>query len=170
MEKPTMDAAAGAGAGGGGGGGIGRTKSEQLAPLQSLSRTPSAETVLSMPADATSLSRKPSFGRKRRSASVGGGNNRTHIRKSRSAQLKLDVEDLVSSGAALSRASSASLGFSFTFTGFTSPLQHMCSPDPPPPFSDDDDSRTHHLIHAYIYIYIKPVPLLIYIDQSIQAN
>ncbi|XP_021320431.1 ABC transporter G family member 22 isoform X2 [Sorghum bicolor] len=140
MEKPTMDAAAGAGAGGGGGGGIGRTKSEQLAPLQSLSRTPSAETVLSMPADATSLSRKPSFGRKRRSASVGGGNNRTHIRKSRSAQLKLDVEDLVSSGAALSRASSASLGFSFTFTGFTSPLQHMCSPDPPPPFSDDDDS------------------------------
>ncbi|XP_066400394.1 ABC transporter G family member 22-like isoform X2 [Miscanthus floridulus] len=136
MEKPMMDAAGG---GGGGGAGIGRTKSEQLAPSQSLSRTPSAETVLSTPADAASLSRKSSFGRKRRSASVGGGNNNSHIRKSRSAQLKLDVEDLVGSGAALSRASSASLGFSFTFTGFTPPLQHMCSADPPP-FSDDDEN------------------------------
>lgn len=148
MEKPMMDLATT-----GGGGGIGRTKSEQLAPSQSLSRTPSAETVLSTPADATaSLSRKSSFGRKRRSASVGGGNNKTHIRKSRSAQLKLDVEDLVGSGAALSRASSASLGFSFTFTGFTPPLQHMCSAGDPPPFSDDDDenrTHTHHFISDY---------------------
>ncbi|XP_062209937.1 ABC transporter G family member 22-like isoform X2 [Phragmites australis] len=115
------------------GGGIGRTKSDQLAPSQSLSRTASAETVLST-ADLTSLSRKSSFGRKR-SGSGGGGNS--HIRKSWSAQLKLDMEDLVSSSAALSRASSASLGFSFTFTGFTPPPQDISSVEPPP-FSDDD--------------------------------
>ncbi|KAF8720397.1 hypothetical protein HU200_023900 [Digitaria exilis] len=137
MEKPTVDAATA----GGGGGGIGRTKSEQLAPpsQSSLSRTPSAETVLSNNADttATSMSRKSSFARKQRSASVGGGGNNRHIRKSRSAQLKLDMEDLVGSGAALSRASSASLGFSFTFTGFTPPPQYMHSADPAT-FSDDD--------------------------------
>ena len=137
MEKPVaVDAAAG----GGGGGGAGRTRSDQLAPSQSLSRTASAETVLSN-ADTTSLSRKSSFGRKQRTASGGGGGNR-HIRKSRSAQLKVDVEDLVSSSAALSRASSASLGFSFTFTGFTPPPQGMHYSADPTTFSDDD-SRTH---------------------------
>ncbi|KAM0890096.1 hypothetical protein ACQ4PT_027281 [Festuca glaucescens] len=140
MERPMMDVGAG--------GTIGRTRSEQLPPMapassaQSLSRTASAETVLST-ADVTSLSRKSSFGK--RSASGGssaGGNShgRSHIRKSRSAQLKLDMEDLVSSGAALSRASSASLGFSFTFTGFTPPPQHEfnASSADLAPFSDDD--------------------------------
>ncbi|CAL4929138.1 unnamed protein product [Urochloa decumbens] len=145
MEKPAAD-----GGGGGGGGGIVRTKSEQLAPSQSLSRTESAETVASSNADTTASatasqppSRKPSFARRQRAASVGGagaGSGRSHIRKSRSAQLKLDVEDLVSSGAALSRASSASLGFSFTFTGFTPPPQYMHSAEPAP-FSDDDSPR-----------------------------
>ncbi|WVZ55522.1 hypothetical protein U9M48_006170 [Paspalum notatum var. saurae] len=142
QEKPTtVDAVVAGGAGGEGM--IGRTKSDQLvAPSQSLSRTASGDTVQSTPADtsAASLSRKSSFGRtKRRSASVGGGgHSHSHIRKSRSVQLKLDKEDLVSSaGAALSRASSASLGFSFTFTGFTPPPQYMCSADPPP-FSDDE--------------------------------
>ncbi|CAL4937716.1 unnamed protein product [Urochloa decumbens] len=146
MEKPAADG------GGGGGGGIGRTKSEQLAPSsQSLSRTESAETVASSNADTTASatasqppSRKPSFARRQRAASVGGagaGSGRSHIRKSRSAQLKLDVEDLVSSGAALSRASSASLGFSFTFTGFTPPPQYMHSAADPAPFSDDDSPR-----------------------------
>ncbi|CAL4920844.1 unnamed protein product [Urochloa decumbens] len=141
MEKPAADG------GGGGGGGIGRTKSDQLAaPSQSLSRTESAETVASSGADTTASqppSRKPSFARRQRAASVGGagaGSGRSHIRKSRSAQLKLDVEDLVSSGAALSRASSASLGFSFTFTGFTPPPQYMQSAEPAP-FSDDDSPR-----------------------------
>ncbi|TVU48331.1 hypothetical protein EJB05_07965, partial [Eragrostis curvula] len=130
---------------GGGGGGIGRTKSDQLMPSQtSLSRTESAETVLSVKstieagAGTGNLSRKSSFGRNRRSASVGGGNNhRSHIRKSRSAQLKLDMDELVSSSAALSRASSASLGFSFTFTGFTPPPRDIGSADPMP-FSDDE--------------------------------
>ncbi|KAM0853000.1 hypothetical protein ACQ4PT_051372 [Festuca glaucescens] len=139
MERPMMD---------GGSGGIGRTRSEQLPPTapassaQSLSRTASAETVLST-ADVASLSRKSSFGKRSASGGSGAGGNshgRSHIRKSRSAQLKLDMEDLVSSGAALSRASSASLGFSFTFTGFTPPPQHefnMGSADLAP-FSDDD--------------------------------
>ncbi|KAG2543370.1 hypothetical protein PVAP13_9NG742000 [Panicum virgatum] len=137
MEKPVaVDAAAG----GGGGGGAGRTRSDQLAPSQSLSRTASAETVLSN-ADTTSLSRKSSFGRKRTASAGGGGGGgggNRHIRKSRSAQLKVDVEDLVSSSAALSRASSASLGFSFTFTGFTPPPQGMHYSADPTTFSDDD--------------------------------
>ena len=141
MEKQQAVAVEAA-AGGGGGGGVGWARSDQLAPSQSLSRTASAETVLSN-ADTTSLSRKSSFGRKRTaSAGGGGGGGNRHIRKSRSAQLKLDVEDLVSSSAALSRASSASLGFSFTFTGFTPPPQGMHYSADPTTFSDDD-SRTH---------------------------
>ncbi|KAK4762160.1 hypothetical protein SAY87_030044 [Trapa incisa] len=63
-----------------------------------------------------------------------GKNNNTHIRKSRSAQLKLDLDEL-SNGAALSRASSASLGLSFSFTGFTMPPEEVADPKP---FSDDD--------------------------------
>ncbi|KAL7092326.1 hypothetical protein ACP275_12G159300 [Erythranthe tilingii] len=63
-----------------------------------------------------------------------GGKN-THIRKARSAQLKFDVDDL-NSGAALSRASSASLGFSFSFTGFTVPPDEISDSKP---FSDDDE-------------------------------
>jgi hypothetical protein len=139
MERPMMDVGAG--------GTIGRTRSEQLPPMapastQSLSRTASAETVLST-ADVTSLSRKSSFGKRSASGGSGAGGNshgRSHIRKSRSAQLKLDMEDLVSSGAALSRASSASLGFSFTFTGFTPPPQHGFNGSSADlaPFSDDD--------------------------------
>ncbi|XVF07482.1 hypothetical protein REPUB_Repub06bG0143000 [Reevesia pubescens] len=66
--------------------------------------------------------------------SSGGSRNNTHIRKSRSAQMKLDLEEL-SSGAALSRASSASLGLSFSFTGFTVPPDEIADSKP---FSDDD--------------------------------
>ncbi|MFS7989839.1 putative ABC transporter, AAA+ ATPase domain, ABC-2 type transporter [Helianthus anomalus] len=58
----------------------------------------------------------------------------THIRKTRSAQMKFDLDD-VGSGAALSRASSASLGFSFSFTGFTMPPDEIADSRP---FSDDD--------------------------------
>ncbi|KAG6403888.1 hypothetical protein SASPL_136122 [Salvia splendens] len=67
----------------------------------------------------------------RGSGSVG---RNTHIRKSRSAQMKFDVDDL-NSGAALSRASSASLGFSFSFTGFTVPADEIADSKP---FSDDE--------------------------------
>ncbi|MBA0713277.1 hypothetical protein Golax_012319, partial [Gossypium laxum] len=66
--------------------------------------------------------------------SSGGNKNNTHIRKARSAQVKLDVEEL-SNGAALSRASSASLGLSFSFTGFTVPPDEITDSKP---FSDDD--------------------------------
>lgn len=67
-------------------------------------------------------------------AGSGSSRNNTHIRKSRSAQMKLELDD-VSSGAALSRASSASLGFSFSFTGFTMPPDEIGDSRP---FSDDD--------------------------------
>ncbi|XP_071721627.1 ABC transporter G family member 22-like [Rutidosis leptorrhynchoides] len=80
------------------------------------------------------LSRKSS----RRLASPGRGknvNNNTHIRKSRSAQLKLELDELMNSSAALSRASSASLGLSFSFTGFTMPPEEIADSKP---FSDDD--------------------------------
>lgn len=64
----------------------------------------------------------------------GGGGKNTHIRKTRSAQMKFEVDD-VGSGAALSRASSASLGFSFSFTGFTMPPDEIADSTP---FSDND--------------------------------
>ncbi|XP_058105721.1 ABC transporter G family member 22 isoform X2 [Magnolia sinica] len=96
--------------------GILRTKSDQLDTLarKSPSRSGSAETELN-----ATLARKSSFG-KRMAASPGRGK---HIRKSRSGQLKLDLDE--ASGAALSRASSASLGFSFSFTGFTVPPEDI---------------------------------------------
>lgn len=64
-----------------------------------------------------------------------GRKNSSHIRKSRSAQMKFDLDELASSGAALSRASSASLGLSFSFTGFTVPPDEIADSKP---FSDDD--------------------------------
>lgn len=53
-------------------------------------------------------------------------NNRrnTHIRKAKSAHPALDLGRLTG-GAALSRASSASLGLSFSFTGFTVPHEEI---------------------------------------------
>ncbi|KAJ3673559.1 hypothetical protein LUZ60_005551 [Juncus effusus] len=104
-------------------GGISRTKSEQVEMMKSLSRTASTETVLS------------SEKRKVVGSSPGkrsGGSSGYHIRKTRSTQLNLDE---VNSGAALSRASSASLGFSFSFTGFTPPPLADFHPHS---FSDDD--------------------------------
>ncbi|KVI00046.1 hypothetical protein Ccrd_021705, partial [Cynara cardunculus var. scolymus] len=66
--------------------------------------------------------------------SGGSSGKNTHIRKTRSAQMKFELDD-VGSGAALSRASSASLGFSFSFTGFTMPPDEVADSRP---FSDDD--------------------------------
>lgn len=111
---------------------IDRTKSDQLEVLKSLSRTTSTETEHS-----TELN-----GGARKSKMVGSSpakRSNYHIRKSRSMQpsMKVELED-VSSSAALSRASSASLGFSFSFTGFTPPPQGV--PDFNPPLSDDDIS------------------------------
>lgn len=126
--------------------GILRTRSEQLGEMGggvkqlSLSRTASAEMMTMINGSAPQQGNSKS-GFRKKLANVSPGKSRSgagnHIRKSRSAQLnyKLDLED-VSSGAALSRASSASLGLSFSFTGFTPPpqdvLAHLNS------FSDDD--------------------------------
>ncbi|KAJ0981730.1 hypothetical protein J5N97_009985 [Dioscorea zingiberensis] len=149
--------------------GILRTKSEQLGEMgssvkQSLSRAASAE-VMMMNGGQHTIN-KSSFRKKlanvspgKSRASAGAGH---HIRKSRSAQLnyKLDMED-VSSGAALSRASSASLGLSFSFTGFTPPpediLAHLSN------FSDDDNAgdgtddarRKKMIIEPTLPIYLK---------------
>ncbi|RRT63106.1 hypothetical protein B296_00042943 [Ensete ventricosum] len=120
---------------------IGRTKSDQLEKVsasQSISRTASAETILTTNSNGEpSLLRKSSFGKKTVGTSPGRKVGH-HSRKSRSGQLKLDLED-VSSGAALSRASSASLGFSFSFTGFTAPPEDIIADLRT--FSDDDNGN-----------------------------
>lgn len=98
-----------------------RTKSDQL------ESPPSTE-------GGGTLSRKSSRRMTAASPPSRGGGKNTHIRKARSAQLKIDVDE-VSSGVALSRASSASLGLSFSFTGFTLPPDEIADSKP---FSDDD--------------------------------
>ncbi|KAI3683721.1 hypothetical protein L1987_84235 [Smallanthus sonchifolius] len=90
--------------------GLCRTQSNQLA--QMLSET-SGDTSGGVGSGGTH-SRKSSRQMVLTSPGRSGGN--THIRKTRSAQMKFELDD-VGSGAALSRASSASLGFSFSFTG-----------------------------------------------------
>ncbi|CAJ1881430.1 unnamed protein product [Sphenostylis stenocarpa] len=102
---------------------LARTKSDQVADTKS---PPSAE-------DGGVLSRKSSQRMTAASPDGGGGRN-VYIRKSRSAQLKVEVDE-VGNGVALSRASSASLGLSFSFTGFTLPLDEIADSKP---FSDDD--------------------------------
>ncbi|GMJ14766.1 Arabidopsis thaliana ATP-binding cassette G22, ATP-binding cassette G22 [Hibiscus trionum] len=120
---------------------LARTKSDQLVIEMQAAATLKSPTPPNEEASGTSdsggtLSRKSS---KRMmigaspGRSSGGNKNSTHIWKSRSAQ-KLDMEEL-SSGAALSRASSASLGLSFSFTGFTLPPDEIADSKP---FSDDD--------------------------------
>ncbi|GAB4834121.1 ABC transporter G member 22 [Ancistrocladus abbreviatus] len=122
--------------------GLGRTKSDQLVEV--------AVAAMKSPVDgelghgggggpessSSNLSMKSSrrFAVASPGRSIGGSNRNTHIRKARSAQLKVDVDD-VSSGAALSRASSASLGLSFSLTGFIMPPDDVADSKP---FSDDE--------------------------------
>ncbi|KAL0426614.1 UNVERIFIED_CONTAM: ABC transporter G family member 22 [Sesamum latifolium] len=114
-----------------------RTKSDQLVETMAAALAAMKSPLSSGEAAASSgglessgnLSRKSS----RRLATASPGRS-THIRKSRSAQMKFDLDDL-NSGAALSRASSASLGFSFSFTGFTVPPDEIADLKP---FSDDE--------------------------------
>nr|XP_009412322.1 PREDICTED: ABC transporter G family member 22-like isoform X2 [Musa acuminata subsp. malaccensis] len=141
---------------------ISRTKSDQLekvAASQSISRTASAETILTSNTNGEpSLSRKSSFGKKTVGTSPGRKVGH-HSRKSRSGQLKLDLED-VSSGAALSRASSASLGFSFSFTGFTAPPEDIIADLRS--FSDDDNGKDPEAGHMKKKIISEPtVPIYI---------
>ncbi|WVZ08931.1 hypothetical protein V8G54_022277 [Vigna mungo] len=106
---------------------LARTKSEDVeetVTTTSVKSPPSAE-------DGGVLSRKSS---KTAASPSGGGGRSTHIRRARSAQLKVDVDE-VGSGVALSRASSASLGLSFSFTGFTLPPDEIADSKP---FSDED--------------------------------
>ncbi|CAK8571265.1 unnamed protein product [Lathyrus sativus] len=115
--------------------GISRTISDQLVEsVAAALKSPqsSDHSTNSMVEGSGGLSRKSS--RRITSASPGRGGKNTHIRKTRSAQMKIDVDEL-SSGAALSRASSASLGLSFSFTGFTMPPDQIADTKP---FSDDD--------------------------------
>ncbi|KAJ6425695.1 hypothetical protein OIU84_026301 [Salix udensis] len=119
---------------------LARTRSEQLVETVAAAfRSPTSNeaTGVSDGSSGGTLSRKSSK-RLMMAASPGrsgsGGSKNTHIRKSRSAQMKFDLDD-VSSGAALSRASSASLGLSFSFTGFTMPPDEIADSKP---FSDDD--------------------------------
>jgi hypothetical protein len=117
---------------------LSRTKSEQLAEtVEAAFKSPMNNDGVSEGGSGGALSGKSSK-RLTTAASPGrttsGGNKNTHIRKSRSAQMKFELDD-VNSGAALSRGSSASLGFSFSFTGFNMPPDEIADSMP---FSDDD--------------------------------
>lgn len=121
--------------------GLARTKSEQLVEkvAATLMSPPSGDGMglLGESGSGSTLSRKSSR-KTNMTASPGHSSRNTHIRKARSAQMKLDYLEDLSSGSALSRASSASLGFSFSITGFTLP------PDEAPnskPFSDDETRK-----------------------------
>ncbi|CAI0402395.1 unnamed protein product [Linum tenue] len=114
--------------------GLVRTKSDQL--VETLASSVAAGSGGSGEvSESVGASRRSS--RRMTGASPGrsGGKN-THIRKSRSAQMKFEVEEMINSGAALSRASSASLGLSFSFTGFNMPPDDIIADSKP--FSDDD--------------------------------
>ncbi|RYR71506.1 hypothetical protein Ahy_A02g005755 isoform B [Arachis hypogaea] len=144
---------------------LARTKSDQLieSMAAALKSPQSSDHSSGMPdsggggGGSGTLSRKSSR-RMMVAASPGrGGGKNTHIRKSRSAQIsqmKFELDDL-SSGAALSRASSASLGFSFSFTGFTMPPDEIADSKP---FSDDDIPGTKTIkfqTEPTIPIYLK---------------
>ena len=140
MEKPSVTS-------------LVRTKSDQLVEtLAAAFKSPPTNEVAGGGGTSTessgTLSRKSSK-RLMMAASPTGGKN-THIRKTRSAQMKFDLDDL-SNGAALSRASSASLGLSFSFTGFAVPQDEIADSKP---FSDDDIRKCtnfayfmQHLLH-----------------------
>lgn len=125
--------------------GLARTKSEQLVEtVADAFKSPTSSEAVAVAAEGGSgtMSRKSS--RRMLAASPGrgsgSGKGSAHIRKTRSAQMKFELDEVISSGAALSRASSASLGFSFSFTGFTVPADEIAGSKP---FSDDDDFRKY---------------------------
>ncbi|CAL9096005.1 unnamed protein product [Musa acuminata var. zebrina] len=96
--------------------GIAMAKSDKLE--MGATRGPTMSSTEVVPTSAVngspSLSRKLSFGKKLMGSFKGGH----HLRKTWSGHMKMDSED-VGSEASLSRASSASLSFSYSFTGFT---------------------------------------------------
>lgn len=127
--------------------GLGRTKSDQFVEtLAAAFKSPVSSDPSAGASDGGgNLSRKSS--RRLMMASPGRGSGRnTHIRKARSAQLKMELDE-VSSGAALSRASSASLGLSFSFTGFAVPSDEIADSRP---FSDDDIRK-----HSFYFYFLS---------------
>ncbi|GMH26573.1 hypothetical protein Nepgr_028416 [Nepenthes gracilis] len=116
--------------------GIARTKSDQLleAAAAAIRSPASSDAGHGGQESSGNLSRKSSRRLAAASPGRGGSSNRNaHIKKSWSAQLKMDADD-ISSGAALSRASSASLGLS-SLTGFIMPSEDIIDSQP---LSDDD--------------------------------
>ncbi|PSS01646.1 ABC transporter G family member 22 like [Actinidia chinensis var. chinensis] len=120
--------------------GLLRTKSDQLVEaVMAAMKSPAAGEAAEAGGSVGTLSRKSSksllvAASPGRGATSGSSKN-THIRKSRSAQMRVELDE-VNSGAALSRASSASLGFSYSFTGFTMPPDAIADSQL---FSDDDN-------------------------------
>ncbi|KAL8245312.1 hypothetical protein R6Q59_011570 [Mikania micrantha] len=115
---------------------------------------------LSSEVDGQTLSRKSSrnqvLASPGRSGNISGRNS--YIKRGKSAQLKFEIDDVIGSGAALSRASSASLGFSFSLAGFTIPDEISDLS----PFSEDDipedievGMRTKFQTEPTLQIYLK---------------
>lgn len=101
---------------------------------QTLCSTSAAEAAPNTDVNSTgpTLSRIASLGKKL----VGGGH---HLRKTWSGHIKMDSEE-VCNGASLSRASSASLSFSYSFTGFTALPEDIASD--PRALNDNDNGNT----------------------------
>lgn len=99
--------------------------------------------------DSYTLSRKSSKNQVLASPGRSGTSGRNaHIKRGKSTQMKFDFDE-VSTGAALSRASSASLGFSFSLAAFTMPPDEIVDSRP---FSDDDIRK---FVLNYLLIFIR---------------
>ncbi|KAI3791621.1 hypothetical protein L2E82_05480 [Cichorium intybus] len=123
MEKPNSSS------------GLWRTQSDQLSTILGDAMKSPMSNEETKEVDSYTLSRKSSRNQVLASPGRSGTSGRnTHIKKGKSAQIKFDYDD-VSSGAVLSRASSASLGFSFSLAAFTMPPDEIADSRP---FSDDD--------------------------------
>ncbi|KAK1383648.1 hypothetical protein POM88_021383 [Heracleum sosnowskyi] len=116
--------------------GLLRTQSEQLVEIEIMSGAMKSPSVLTDGITGTvngsrkSMSKGGGLGE---SPGGGGSTSSRHKRKSMPAQMKFDVDEF-SSGSALRRASSASMGFSFT--AFTVPSNDIADSRL---LSEDDD-------------------------------
>ncbi|TXG58095.1 hypothetical protein EZV62_015924 [Acer yangbiense] len=140
--------------------GLARTKSDQLVEtLAAAFKSPVSQGEATGTSDGSGTLSRKSSRRLMMSASPGRSGKNTHIRKSRSAQLKVELDE-VSSGAALSRASSASLGLSFSFTGFTVPADEISDSRP---FSDED-------ICKFFFFFFLNAYLAMWITEDVEAG
>lgn len=113
--------------------GLMRTQSDQLAgTISATMKSPRVSSDWGTEMEGSSRKSVSRGGGISASPGASGSTSSRHIRKTRSAQMKFDVDEL-NSGATLSRASSASMGFSFTaFTVRPSDIADSR------PFSDDE--------------------------------